>query len=137
MDYDCNRQGCHREKYQTRFDAVHDCFEGKGRPSDIDFVVERKGHAIVAELKPVSTVNEPLPVGQAKTLLSFADKPHVKAYVWYLDGMTDIANITHSSRVVDGVVKPPVPVTFVDLFDFLCEWDRYARRNPITNATSV
>jgi hypothetical protein len=56
MRWDCERQGCFNKKCRPKIEVFHDLFPGRINFSDIDGIVEMRGHGLLLEWK-----REPIP----------------------------------------------------------------------------
>ena len=95
------------------------CFGHKIKPSDLDGVVERKGHILIIEAKPKL---DKLPLGQQIMLEAFSRKPGITVLiVWGAvdepEGMWLIENGKHSV---------PAPTTLAGMRDWVAAWYKEA-----------
>jgi len=70
--------GCYKERHLPDFGTFSGCFGPSIKPTDIDFLVERKGHLLLAEFKKNA---DSVPWPQQETLFQFAKKKDCTAII--------------------------------------------------------
>jgi hypothetical protein len=98
------------------------CFSGSIRPTDIDGLVERKGHALFLEAKPP---NGYLTVGQELTFKSLSRKPLLCAIVFFgEDGKPP--SIERIDLYQNGVCRSLGGASFGLLLEVVSSWYKHA-----------
>ena len=121
----CQASGCYVDKRRARLEQLYECFEGKVTPSDIDMVVERRGHFLFVEVKPVGIEPEK---GQGLMLRALSRHPKTEVWVVYLGGDgCDFRDVVAVRPIVDGLAGEAVPVSWPQLQAAVRRWDGRAR----------
>lgn len=124
--YDCKVSGqCWRDTWMVDYGPLEDCFEGKVRPSDIDMIVERKGHALIFEFKEYGGAEVHL--AHLLMLSTLAKAPNTTVIVLYLDRQQDVTTVREYRVVAGGALGPAKPCNFDELRKKIKAWDKMAR----------
>ena len=124
IHHDCDAKGCYVKTRLPDFGCIEDCFEGKVRPSDLDLVVERKGHVLIVECKGPDA---PLPTGQRILLEQLSRKPNVQVIVVTLARDGDLTSLYATRLCRNGRWLDEHEGTFEGFREGLRRWDSRAR----------
>ena len=132
---DCDRVGCWIKNHAAPFALLQDAFEGAIRPTDIDGMVERKGHFLTLEWKEDDT---PIPQGQRILFENFTRLVHpdpdgvpacVVLVVWHTKDKP--AEVLRYATFSEGRFSQPRAATLAQVWEVCFNW--YTRIEPSFN----
>lgn len=124
--HECEKQGCYVKSKMVRFDLLDGCFSGKNRPSDVDAMIERRGHFLFMEFKETHV---PLQVAQHIAFAALARQPRTSVVVVHLDDATDMETVSFIEVMENGALRPArVPQSYEGLCLLCRKWETNAMR---------
>lgn len=122
---DCERVGCWIKNHAAPFALLQDAFGGAIRPTDIDGMVERRGHFLTLEWKEEGT---PIPQGQRILFENFTRLVHpqesrpacIVLVVWHAKG--EPAEIRQYADFREGRMSQPRAATLAQVWEACFNW---------------
>ena len=139
MDFkwDCGKQGCYVKKVMPKFDSIRHLFPGDVRLSDIDGIVELRGHFLCFEIKPYAKIGDIIKEGQMTLYDRFSRQPNSISVILWLEDTTDLKTVKVAQFLSSGKIYRKEHVTFPKFSGFIERWVKQAMMYPVFYDTIV